>query len=353
MDSRTAAVVGGLFLGLLVVPSLAAFAQTAPGPASKTVKARELSFTAMTPPTYPNSVLLQEWGKEIERRTQGKVKFTFHFGGSLVEPAQTYSGIEKGVADAGWFVYGYTPGRFPLMEVLELPLAFSSSKVGSRILGDVYEKYKPKEMSKVHFLFGNLSGPIHLDTIKPLRALEDVKGLRIRAVGGTAKIVEKLGGSPVGMPLSEAFQAVQKGILNGVAQASNGLGTGFMLGEVLHYTTKCYMTNYSFYTVMNLKVWNSLPPDVQKVFDEVSKEYQQEKVGKVWDDMDTGALKLAAGKWKHEVITLAPAELKKWVDLYQPLTAEWVKEKEAQGLPAKEVLEYVNQLREKYTKMYQ
>lgn len=349
MSKRSVMMVGILFALMTFASVQSAFSKTVnPTPGNPL----ELSFAAMTPPSYPNSVLLQEWGKEIEKRSQGRVKFTFHFGGSLLEPAQTYSGIESGIAGAGWFVAGYTPGRFPLMETLELPPGFPSSKVGSRVLGDLYRKYQPKEFSKVHFLFGNVSGPCHIDTTKPVRSLQDMKGLRIRAMGGTAKIIEKLGGSSVGMPLSEAFQAIQKGVLDGVAQASNGLATGFMLGEILPYTSKCYLTNYTFYTVMNLKVWESLPDDIRKVFDDVSKEYQEEKVGKVWDQMDTDALKMAQEKWKHQVIALSPEELKRWSDLLKPIVDEWVKEKEPQGIPIKEVIGSMNDLREKYSKMF-
>lgn len=89
-------------------------------------KVTKLKYSNFFPPSHKNSILSEQWGKEIEKRTNGRVKVTYFPGSILTPPTQTYDSVVKGIADIGQSLVGYSPGRFPLTEVLALPLGYSS-----------------------------------------------------------------------------------------------------------------------------------------------------------------------------------------------------------------------------------
>ena len=300
----------------------------------------KLIYSIFFPASHRNSVLATEWAREVEKRTNGKVQITLFYGGTLTPADKCYDGVVNGISDIGMSVLSYTMGRFPLSEVLDLPLGTRTGLTATRLMNDFDDKFKPKELADVKVLYLHGHGPGLLHAKTPVRTLEDLKGMKIRATGTTAKIVTALGATPVAMPMSDSYDAISRGVAQGIVCPVESL-QGWKLGEVIKYTTQDFGAAYSvtFFVVMNKARWESLPADVQKAIEQVSTEWI-DKTGAAWDEMDKSGAVFAAGLG-DTVIPLSATEDARWAKAVEPLFDEYVKEKTAKGLPAAEALAWV------------
>ncbi len=307
----------------------------------------ELSYANFFPPTHFNAVLAEEWGKEIEKRTNGKVKFTYYPGGALLKGPEMYDGVMKGVADIGMSLFAYTAGRFPVMEALDLPMGYPSGEVATFVANDFYNEFKPEELKDVKVLYLHAHGPGLLHSKKAVKVMEDVKGLKIRCTGFSAKAAAALGGVPVAMGQGDAYEALQKGVVEATLSPMEVL-KGWKQAEVIKYTTECYSVGYTtaMYVIINLDTWNSLPPDVQRVFEKVSEDWIP-KHAKGWDAADDAgrAFTLEQG---NEIIPLSEEESARWAGAVRPVIDEYAQSLEDKGLPGKEYVEFIKNLIEKH-----
>ena len=299
----------------------------------------KLNYSIFFPASHRNSVLAAEWAKEVEKRTNGKVQVTMFYGGTLTPADKCYDGVVKGISDLGMSCLSYTMGRFPLSEVLDLPLGSESGLVASRLVNDFYARFKPKELDDVKVMYLHAHGPGLLRTKTPVRTLEDLKGMKIRATGTSAMIASALGAAPVAMPMSDSYDALSRGVTQGILCPTESL-QGWKLGEVVKYSTLDYGAAYSitFFVVMNKARWNSLPADVQRTIEQVNAEWI-DKTGNSWDEMDRSGNDFAAGLG-GTVIPLAAEENARWSQAVQPIFDDYVEQKTAKGLPAAEALKF-------------
>ena len=156
-------------------------------------KAIELNYSIFFPPTHIQTKTAEAWAKEIETRTNGRVKITIFAGGSLTPAPQCYEGVVNGISDLGMSCFAYTPGRFPLLEGLDLPLGYPNGAVATRIATELTEKYKPAEVANTHVLYVHAHGPGLLASKKPVKSLDDLKGLKVRGTGLSAQDRHRLG----------------------------------------------------------------------------------------------------------------------------------------------------------------
>jgi len=207
-----------LIISVLVVTCMAATSGVAQE------KAITLKIANWFPVGHKQDVLLKQWGQELEKRSGGKVKASYYAAGTLVPAAQSYDAVAKGIADVGNQVLGYAMGRFPFMQVLDLPIGFPSGPAPTKIANAVYNKFKPKELEdvKVLWLHSMPDGLLHTRD-KPVRKLEDVQGLRIRCFGSNAKFVGLLGAAPVAIPAPDVYDALSKGVLDGMVWSYEAL----------------------------------------------------------------------------------------------------------------------------------
>ena len=305
-------------------------------------KAIELSYSNFFPPTHIQGKLGDLWAKEIEKRTNGKVKITYYPGGALLKGPKIYDGILKGITDIGMSVFGYSRGVFPSMEAIDLPLQYPNGRVATFVINRFYDKFKPKELSKVKVMYLHAHGPGLVHSKKPVNKLEDLRGLKIRSYGFNAKVVKALGGVPVAMGQGGVYEALQKGVVDATFSPMEVL-KGWKQGEVIKYTIECYSIGYTagFYVAMNLDKWNSLPKDVQKVFDEVNALWIA-KHGDAWDSIDKAGREFTLSLG-NKIIPLSQAESARWAKAVQPVFAGYIKAAEGKGLPGKD---YVKTLRE-------
>jgi len=330
-------------LVVVVIALLFGACQSAPTPEEPI----ELSYSNFFPPTHGNSIAAENWIKEIEKRTSGRVKITYYPGGTLTPAPQCYDGVVKGISDIGMTCLAYTRGRFPFMEGVDLPLGYPSGTVATRVVNDIYQKFEPAELSDTHTLYFHAHGPGLLHTKTPVRTLDDIKGMKIRCTGLAAKIVEALGGVPVAMDQGETYEALQKGTVSGTFGPIEVL-KGWKQAEVIEYTTDTSCIGYttSMWVGINLDKWDSLPEDIQQVFTAVSEEWIDVHA-KVWDDADAAGREytLSLG---NEIIDLSPEEAARWVEAAKSLPDKYIAEVEASGLPGGELVTEARSLIKKY-----
>ena len=298
-----------------------------------------LNYTTHMPAKHGLTIMATEWGQEIEKRTQGKVKFTVMSGGTLLSADKAYDGIVKGIADVGLAVPGFTKGRFPLSEVLDLPLGYKSATAATRLANIYYNKFKPKEFDDVKVMYLHAHGPGIVNTKTPVSKLEELKGMKIACHGLSSKIVGALGAVPVAMPMPERYDAIQKGVAEGGVFPQEAL-KGWKLGEVVKFTTLNYGSAYTtgFFVVMNKEKWASLPADIQKIIEEINAEWII-KTGQGWDEIDKEGAEFGASKG-IKTIALSKEEDGKWHALVQPVLDDYVKDMKAKNLPGEEALKF-------------
>ena len=300
----------------------------------------KLNFANFFPAPEPHSANIEAWGKEIEKRTNGKVKFTFFHAGTLAPADQIYDSVVKGISDIGMSCFTYTRGKFPLTSVIDLPLGLKSGIMATNMDNAYFKKFMPKELDEVKVLYVHGHGPglIHM-TKKPVNNLDDLKGMKIRSTGLASKIVAALGAAPVAMTMPETIDALRTGVAEGATAPIQAL-KGFGWYESIKYTILNYGSSYStgFFVVMNKAKYNALPPDVQKVFDEVSAEWIK-KTGALWDQTDSDGLKFNTEKG-IKTIALSKEEDAKWAAAVKPLLNTYVEEMKAKGLPGDEALKF-------------
>lgn len=310
----------------------------------------KLNYSNFFPATHKNAVLSVEWGKEIEKRTNGRVQVTVFPGGTLTKPDVCYDGVVKGISDLGMSVLGYTRGKFPLTEVIDLPLGYKTGYAATRVINDYFKKFNPKEFDEVKVMYFHAHGPGILHTSKKgVSKLEDLKGLKIRSHGLSAKVVAALGGVPVAMPMPETYDALSRGVAEGVMCPIEAL-KGWKLGEVVKYTTQNFGSAYStaFFVVMNKAKWAALPPDVQKIIEQVNEEWI-EKHGKAWDEIDKEGHDFVKARG-NQIIPLSQEEDWKWTKLVKPIYDDYVKDMKTKGLPGEEALKFSLETLYKYQK---
>jgi TRAP-type transport system periplasmic protein len=299
-----------------------------------------LTYSIFFPATHTHTLLATEWAKEVEKRTKGAVKIAMFPGATLTPANQCYDGVVKGISDIGMSVLSYTAGRFPLMEVIDMPLGYKSGHQATRLCNAFYNKFQPKELDDVKVMYFHGHGPGLLNTkSKAVTKQEDLKGMKIRCTGTTAKLVSHWGATPVAMPQTETYDAVDKGVVDGLMSPIETL-KGWKFAEVTKYTTLNYGSAYSmaFFVVMNKQKWNSLSKETQAVIQKVNEEWI-EKTGKSWDDIDKAGLEFAKAKG-HQFLPLSKQEDEKWAHLAQPILTEYVQAMKAKGLQGEEALKF-------------
>lgn len=325
-----------IFLVLCASCILCAFSVPSSSAQTKPVK---LTFSHFWPVGHPVTESLAEWGKEVDKRTKGSVTTVMFPGATLTPADKCYDGVVKGISTMGSSALSYTRGRFPLMEVTDLPLGYKNAMAATKLSNAVYKKFHPKELDDVKVMFFHGTGPQLFHTKKPVRTLEDLKGMKIRTTGLGAKIVTALGATPVAMPMGDTYDALAKGVADGSTAPIASL-EGFKWGEVVKYTTENFGTAYTtiFFVVMNKKTWNSITPENQKIVEQVNEEWV-DRIGKVQENYDLSGRNFAL-KLGNKIISLSKEEDERWVEKVRGTLNDYVKDTKAKNLPGDEVLKF-------------
>lgn len=294
---------------------------------------------------------LQHWVDELKQRSDGRLNITI-FPSSEMGPVQNLADYARtGVADITWYLTGATPGRFPLTEIIQLPYMAGSAEIGTQALNDpdVLQLLEPEYQGlKILYLLTTQPGNL-LTSTKPVRTVEDMKGLRIRFASVTIKsFIAALGGTPVGVPPSGIADAMQKNTIDGSFLDYGGADTAFHLGGIVKYSTEMYSFVSSFGVVMNPDSFAKLPPDLQKLIDDTTRP-RVDEIGKLWDSADAPGKKYLVSEGD------TPIELSQDQDaLFKKIgaddTARVLAELDQKGMPATKMHTAMKTAADKYAK---
>jgi TRAP-type C4-dicarboxylate transport system substrate-binding protein len=320
--------------GLLLLALLLFFGSLTLGYAAEPIK---LKFANYFPVIHKNTVFGQAFCDEIKKRTGGQVEITYYPGGTLLTAPKMAVGVSTGIADIGMAHCGYSRGRFPVMEIMELPIGSPSAYISTHVANDFYDKFKPKEWNAYYPLMFSTSPPSVLQTVnKPVRTLEELKGMKIRGTGRIGDLVKALGATPMPIEMVDLYESLRRNVLDGNFGPMEQL-KGFKIGEIIKYATASWKigTSYTFYVVMNRSKWDALPPDIKKIFQETANEFK-DKWAVQWNEIEIEGgqyLKSQGG----QIIQISDAEAARWVQASQPVIAEFKKDLIGKGFPEKEV----------------
>ena len=300
-------------------------------------KTYKLTYSVFFPPTHVQAKLAQAWADEIRERSGGQIKISVFPGGMLTKADQCYQGVLDGTSDIGMSMFAYTRGRFPLLEMLDLPMGYPDGVSATRIANEMHARWQPAETADTQVMYLHAHGPGILASRKPVKVLADLQGMKIRATGFSAKLVEALGAAPVSMPQGETYEALQKGVVDATFCPVEAL-KGWKQGEVIKcvtdsacvgYTTVCFVT-------MNKQKWERLPEGLRQLVAQVNAEWVA-KHAEAWNEADAEGLAFVR-ELGHELIPLSAEEQAAWRERVEPLLAESAAKVDQKGLPGSKML---------------
>jgi len=299
----------------------------------------KLKYASFMPPVHKQSLLSKQWCKEVEKRTNGRVKITYLPGSTLVPAPQGYEAAVRGIADISIAAPAWTAGRFPLSEVLDLPLGYKDGLQATLLANEFYMKFKPKEYHDVKVLYFWAVAPGVFMTLKPVPTIEGLKGLKMRAGGNQAKIARAMGSTPVSVPVPDTYEGLQRAVIDGIVFYPESL-KGWKFGDLIRGLQVNPGINYGGTCVfaMNKKKWNSLPPDIQNIIEQVNKEWIR-KTGETWTELNKVGIEFGISKGM-KVFNISPEEQKKSVEMVKPIFAAYVADMKSKGLPGEEALKF-------------
>ena len=311
-------------------------------------KTFQLNYANFPPASTFPCVQMERWKKQVEERTNGGVKINTFPGGTLLGAKGMMDGVIAGQADIGNLCMAYQPGRFVITNAVSLPLNILDSKTGSLVLLDLYNKLMPDSFSKVKVLAMFTTAPSNIMSKTPVRNLEDLKGLNLRASGGAAQILKIWGANQIGMPMSATPEALQKGVVQGLFSSLEVM-KDFNFAEDCKYATMTQTAVYPFAVVMNLNKWKKLPDSAKKVMNDLIRE-QSEWTGNYMDTHVKEAIKWSKEKQGVEFIDLGEKEHSKWNSKLAPVVDNWITKADDKGINGKHVVETIEELIKEHNK---
>jgi len=354
-------IVTGLILGTLFFGGCSSTPVTEPQGAPKEETAEQKPVEApakkvelsmahfMSPKHVQQEQVMEPFVAEVKEKTGGMVDITIYPGAAMGKAADQYDNTMTGVIDIAYGLHGYTPGRFPMTSVMELPFMATSGEHGSMMLWELYNKFP--EMKSEHpdvevlWLWTHDVGQL-LTTTKQVKTLEDMKGLKLRSPSATLNpMIEAWGATPVNMPISELFEAMQRGIVDGTIVPLSAVHD-FNLDEVVKYATVGDFYVATFFMAMNENSFGKLSPGDQEIFKDMVGERMVKKAAAAYDAGSQRGID-ALIRRNIPTYTLPESELAKWKEAVEPLVEEWIKDKESKGLPGRQVYDEAMVLKEK------
>ncbi len=281
---------------------------------------------------------VKPFADEVERLTEGRVKFTTYPRGALATPTQNYELVRTGAVDIAWVLPGYTPGRFPMSQIGALPFAWTHAIQGSLAFEPLLERgLFAKETADTKLLSIHSLGIYYLFTSKKkVTSLADLKGLKIRTTGDyQIKAVSRLGMTPVAMDMGEAVSAVQTGVVDGVI-LSYGITGSFGFTPFVKYAYELPFFAATGMWVINKDVWGKISAKDQRIIELCATQaalrysYSEDFIADIRREQFR-----ARG---IEIIKPSEADLNSAIKITQPVWGEWVTDVEKLGYPAKQAM---------------
>jgi TRAP-type transport system periplasmic protein len=316
--------IGAALLGAGLMTAAPAFAQQV-----------TLTASSWLPPTHILSQTQAKWCEEVTQATANRVRCNI-LPKAVVAPPGTFDAVRDGLADISYSVHGYTPGRYKLTEMAELPFLGDSSEVTSVAYQRMYDKHLAKHEihkgMKVIAVFTH--GPGHVfNSKRPINSMADAQGLKFRVGGGMVNEIGKtLGWNVTLKPAPESYELMSSGVMDGVLFPSESIES-FKLEKLVRHKTQFPggLYNVSFAFVMNEAAWNRISKADQEAINKLSGEYAARMFGRGWDQVDLrgNAFMQAAGV---QTTKASKAFIDEVRGRTQGLEARWVEEAKGRGL---------------------
>lgn len=319
----------------------AAFTALASGASAQEVTLKVHHF--LPAGSYAQTMFIQPWCDRIAKESANRMKCQIYpsmqLGGT---PPQLIDQVRDGVVDVVWTLTGYTPGRFPLVEVFELPFMVQNPEATSKALWDYVGQYAPNEFKGLHPLAFHVHGDgvFHMVN-KPIKTLADLKGLKLRApTRQTNKLLAALGATPVAMPVPQVGEALAKSVIDG-ALVPYEVVPSVKIQELVKFHSETDPAEPAIYTstfvfAMNQTKYAALPADLKKVLDANSGQALSGQIGKAFLQADAEGKKTTT---KNTTNVIPKAELEKFQAAGQAVTDAWVSDITAKGSNGKQLLD--------------
>lgn len=249
-----------------------------------------LNVTSWAAPGHPMPNTLGPLCDDIKSVTEGRVVCNI-LPRPVANASQTFDAVRDGVADLGYIVHGYSPGRFDLTQVAEFPLMGDTAEIASLAYNRIYTEHlaKANEHEGVVLLAVNTHGPGQIYNIrKPIDMPSDLAGLKMRVGGGTiTKVATAVGAVPILKPATEVYELLSGGVIDGVFFAKDGIRP-YNLDELIKYVTFVPggFYNISFGWIANPAKWNSIPESDRKLIEPLLGDALAQRTGRNFDIAD-------------------------------------------------------------------
>jgi TRAP-type C4-dicarboxylate transport system substrate-binding protein len=294
----------------------------------------------VSPQHHLTANVLQGWATEVEKATNGRVKFTM-LPKHPSAPPGTFDAVRDGLVDLSFVTASYTPARHILPLMPELPGSGETALINSVAYSRIYWKHfhKVGEYKGVKQLGVFTHGPGQMFTKKPVASIADVQGLKIRTGGGVAEAVAKaLGASAFVKPAPESYELLSSGVADGVFFPMESI-ISFKLDTVLEQATLfpggMYSSAFGFF--MNEDKWNKLPKQDQEAIEKLSGEHIARLAGNSWDEADKKGMD-ALKKSGVKIVEANPAFVAEVKKRSAPIIEDWITKANAKGLDAVKIL---------------
>jgi len=293
--------------------------------------------------------MLLPWANIVEKESKGKLAIKPYLGGVLHGARDGFKAVRGDVTDLAMCYPAWSPAGFHLNHVFGLPFAFPNASVAALVAEELYPEYLKGEYEKkgIYLGFNSSMATYDLVSTKPVRKLEDLKGMKVRTVAGPqAEAAKRLGAVPVFMSINEVYTALQRGMIDGVL-TPNFAGYAYRFFELAKYVTRLdYAITVSSWG-HNIKTFDALPKELKTPWYNLLRKESQ-----YWANAMDEANRLSKERNKKEgieVITLSPEEFARWKAAVQPLWDQFVEENEAKGLPARKLVQELKDKSKKYS----
>jgi TRAP-type C4-dicarboxylate transport system substrate-binding protein len=309
----------------------------------------------LPPVANAHARMLVPWVKKVESDSQGKIKIdifpAMQLGGT---PPQLYDQARDGVADIVWTLPGSTPGRFPTTEVLELPFICAQRGIvnarAGQELADAHLKDEVKDVKLLAY-WAHDAGHIHAN--RPIKTMEDLKGLKLRNPTRLAgEALKALGATSIGMPVPQVPESLAQRVIDG-AVIPWEVVPAVKVHELVKFHTEIVgsptLYTASFFLAMNKAKYESMPADLKTVIDKNSGMAFADLAGNMWDTEAVRIRKLVADRG-NTITQLDAAEKARWEEATKPVYGAWIEQVKAKGLDGNKLIEAARALVAKHDK---
>jgi len=336
----------------LAAAVLAAVAVAAP------VNAQQVTLklhTFIPPVANPAKTFLIPWSERIAKASDGKLKIQGYWAMQLGGKApQLLDQVRDGVVDIVWTLPGFTPGRMPRVEPFELPFVHKDPLSSTLALQDFQDKYLGPDLKDYHPLLLHVHAGFLFQTKKPILAMDDLKGQKIRAASrGGVWLLESLGATGIGLPLNQIPPALSKGVIDGVTlpyEIAPAVKTQDLVSNFSELEGPQPRLGTNVFTfLMNKNSYAKLPPDLKKVIDDNSGRNIAKWAGQNWADIEIPGKKVVASKPKNKFHTIPAAEVVKMKKAAEPVFDRWYDEMQKIGVDGKAMVTDARNMIHKYS----